>query len=211
MNNGNPSIPSLLLEYHATPLGGHLGIAKTTHRLESNFFWKSLKGDVKRFIKECVTCQQNKNLHQRPSGLLQPLPISANVWEDLSMDFITHLPSSHGFTVILVVVDRYSKGIHLGALPTGFTAFKVASLFMEIVCKFHGFPKSIVSDRDPVFVSSFWKELFRLSGTRLRLSTANHPQSDGQTEVLNRVLEQYLRCFVHDRPASWFTYLALAE
>lgn len=181
MNNGNPSIPSLLLEYHATPLGGHLGIAKTTHRLESNFFWKSLKADVKRFIKECVTCQQNKNLHTRPSGLLQPLPAPENVWEDLSMDFITHLPPSHGFTAILVVVDRYSKGIHLGALPTGFTAFKVATLFMEIVCKLHGFPKSIVSDHDLVFVSSFWKELFHLSGTRLRLSTAYHPQSDGQT------------------------------
>lgn len=202
MNNGNPSIPSLLLEYHATPLGGHLGIAKTTHRLESNFFWKSLKADVKRFIKECVTCQQNKNLHTRPSGLLQSLPAPENVWEDLSMDFITHLPPSHGFTAILVVVDRYSKGIHLGALPTGFTAFKVATLFMEIVCKLHGFPKSIVSDHDLVFVSNFWKELFHLSGTRLRLSTAYHPQSNGQTEVLNRVLGQYLRCFVHDRHAS---------
>lgn len=127
------------------------------------------------------------------------------------MDFITHLPLSHGFTVILVVVDRYSKGIHLGALPTGFTAFKVAALFMELVCKLHGFSKSIVSDRDPIFVSNFWRELFRLSGTRLRLSTAYHPQSDGQTEVINRVLEQYLRCFVRDRPSSWFPYLALAE
>jgi len=175
LNSDNPSIPSLLLEHHATPLGGHLGVAKTTHRIESIFFWSSLKRDVKRFIKECVTCQQNKNIHRRPSGLLQPLPASANVWEDLSMDFITHLPLSHGFTVILVVVDRYSKGVHLGALPTGFTAFNVATLFMKIICKLHGFPKSIASDRDPIFVSNFWRELFRLSGTRLRLSIAYHP------------------------------------
>lgn len=95
------------------------------------------------------------------------------------MDFITHLPLSHGFTVILVVVDRYSKGIHLGALPTGFTALKVAALFMEIIYNLHEFPKSIVSDRDPIFVSSFWREMFRLSGTQLRLSTAYHLQSDG--------------------------------
>lgn len=137
-------------------------------------------------------CQQNKNSSKRSTGLLQPLPLPTGVWEDLSMDFITHLPPSNGFTVIFVAVDRYSKGVHLGALPTSFTAFKVANLFLQIVCKLHGFPKSIVSDRDPIFLSNFWRELFRLSGTQLRLSTAYHPQSDGQTEVMNRVLEQYL-------------------
>lgn len=127
------------------------------------------------------------------------------------MDFITNLPTSNGFTVIMVVVDRFLKGVHLGALPTGFTAFRVAGLFIDTVCKLHGFPKSIVSDRDPIFLSKFWKELFRLSGTRLRLSTTYHPQSDGQTEVMNRILEQYLRCFVHDQPSTWHQYLSLAE
>lgn len=148
------------MEYHASPLGGHLGIAKTTHRVESNFFWSSLKQDVKRFIKECSICQQVKSITRRPAGLLQPLPSPTRVWEDLSMDFITHLPPSNGFSVILVVVDRYSKGVHLGALSSGFTAFKVATLFLDIICKLHGFPRSIVSDRDPIFLSSFWKELF---------------------------------------------------
>jgi len=99
----------------------------------------------------------------------------------------------------------------LGALASGFTAFKVANLFLDMVCKLHGFPKSIVSYRDPIFVSRFWKELFRLSGTRLRLSTSYHPQSDGQTEVMNRVVEQYLRCFIHVQPSTWHQYLALAE
>lgn len=88
-------------------------------------------------------------------GLLQPLPVPTGVWEDISRDFITHLPPSNDFTVILVVVDRYSKGMHLGALPTGFSAFKVATVFIDIICKHHGFPKSIVSDRDPVFLSAF--------------------------------------------------------
>ena len=143
--------------------------------------------------------------------MLQPLPIPAGVWEDLSMDFITHMPPSQGFTVILVIVDRYSKGVHLGALPINFSAFKVASLFLDLVCKHHGFSRSIVFDRDPVFLSSFWREIFRISGTRFRMSTAYHPQTDGQTEVMNRVLEQYLRSFAHSQPATWFRYLVLAE
>ena len=211
LNNDNPSIPSLMFEFHATPIGGHLGVTKTTHRLESNFFWSSLRKDIKRFVKECTTCQQTKSSTQRPAGLLQPLPPPTGVWEDISMDFITQLPSSHGYTTIMVVVDRYSKGVHLGALPSNHSAFKVASLFIDIVCKHHGFPRSIVSDRDPIFLSSFWRELFRLSGTRLRMSTAYHPQSDGQTEVMNRVLEQYLRSFVHAQPNTWYRYLTMAE
>lgn len=175
LNNDNPCIPNLLTEYHASPLGGHMGVAKTTHRIESSFFWTSLKQDVKHFVKECSTCQQTMSITRRPAGLLQPLPPPTGVWEDLSMDFITHLPPSNGFTIILVVVDRYLKGVHLGALPTSFTAFKVVTLFLDIICKLHGFPKSIVSNRDPIFLSKFLRELFWLSGTRLQLSTAYHP------------------------------------
>lgn len=170
-----------------------------------------MKKDVRKYIRECHICQQNKTTTKRPAGLLQPLPVPAGVWEDISMDFVTHLPSSNGYTVIMVVVDRYSKEVHFGALPTGFSAFKVATLFIEVVCKHHGFPKSIISDRDPVFLSAFWRELFRLSGTHLRLCTTYHPQTDGQTEVVNRVLEQYLRCFVNSQPSSWFRFLSLAE
>lgn len=92
------------------------------------------------------------------------------------MDFITHLPNSQNHTVVMVVVDRFSKGVHFGPLHSNFTAYKVANLFLDIICKLHGFPKSIVSDRNPIFVSQFWRELFRLSGTTLRLSTAYHPQ-----------------------------------
>lgn len=211
INHDNPYIPTLMLEFHATPLGGHFGVTKTTHKIESSFYWSSLRKDVKRFIRECTTCQQTKMITQRPAGLLQPLPIPSGVWEDISMDFITHLPQSHGYTVILVVVNRYSKVVHLGALATNHSAFKVATLFMDIVCKHHGFPKSIVFDRDPLFLISFWRELFRLSGTRLRMSTAYHPQSDDQTEVMNRILEQYLRAFVHEQSANWYRYFTLAE
>lgn len=118
---------------------------------------------------------------------------------------------SHGHTVILVVVDRYSKGAHFGALPTRHTAHQVAVRFVDMVCKHHGFPRSFVSNRDALFLSHFWKELFRLSGTQLRMSTAYHPQSDGQTEVVNRTLEQYLRAYTHHKPSQWYRYLHLAE
>nr|GEU51651.1 hypothetical protein [Tanacetum cinerariifolium] len=118
------------------------------------------------------------------------------VWENVSMDFITGLQFSKGFTTILVAVDRFSKYAHFGALPTNFNGHKVAELFMEIMVKHHRIPKTIGSDRDSIFGSNFWKELFRLSGTQLNQSTAYHPQSDGQTEVVKRGLEQYLRAMV---------------
>jgi len=211
INEQNPFIPALLHEYHASPLAGHFGVKKTLHRLRPNFQWTNMLRDIKTFVRNCHTCQQVKPVTRKSAGLLHPIPIPSTIWEDLSMDFVTHLPSSNGFTTILVVVDRFSKGVHLGALPAHYTAFKVANLFLNIVCKLHGFPRSIISDRDPIFISSFWRELFRLSGTTLRMSTAYHPQSDGQTEVMNRTIEQYLRSFVHHNPANWFKFLALAE
>jgi hypothetical protein len=109
------------------------------------------------------------------------------------------------------VVDRFSKSAHFGALHPTYTAYKVAQLFLDMVCKHHGMPRSLVSDRDRIFISQFWRELLKLSGTQLRMSTAYYPETDGQTEVLNRSLEQYLRAFVHHKPSLWLTFLPLAE
>jgi hypothetical protein len=114
-------------------------------------------------------------------------------------------------TVILVVVDRFSKAAHFGMLPTSFTAQKVADLFAHMVFKHHGMPRSMVSDRDAIFMSQFWQQLFRNCGTKLRMSSAYHPQSDGQTEVVNKALQQYLRCFVNTKPSLWGKFLHLAE
>ncbi|WVZ19925.1 hypothetical protein V8G54_007247 [Vigna mungo] len=123
----------------------------------------------------------------------------------------TTIKALRGYTIILVVVDRFSKGAHFGMLLAHFTSFKVAQLFLEMVCKYHGFPCSLVSDRDPIFISKFWRVLFRLCGTKLRMSTSFHPETDGQTEVLKRVLEQYLCSMVHNKPNDWGKYLGLAE
>jgi len=158
--------------------------------------------DVHQFVLTCLDCQLTKYEAKKPTGLLFPLPISSWPWEDLSLEFIVGLPPYHGNTIILVVVDRFPKGIDLGILSANYTTLTVALLFMEIVGKYHRMPKSLVSDRDPLFVSMFWKELFRLSETKLRISSSYHPQSDGQIEVLNKVVEQYLRAFVHTKPKS---------
>ena len=127
------------------------------------------------------------------------------------MDFIVGLPAYCGNTCIFVVVDRFSKGVHLGMLPPHHTSQGVAQLFIEIVGKIHGMPRSITSDRDQFFISKFWQALFSLSGTKLRMSSAYHPQMNGQTEVANRVIEQYLRVFIHRRPSTWGHFLLWVE
>ncbi|GAU36702.1 hypothetical protein TSUD_16140 [Trifolium subterraneum] len=207
----SPLKTTLLEEFHSSTIGGHSGIHRTFGRLQENVFWEGMRKDVTQFVKSCSVCQQTKPANHYPYGLLQPLPIPNRVWEDVSLDFIVGLPSFQSHTVILVVVDRFSKAAHFGSLPTHFTAVRVADLFAKMICRLHGMPRSMVSDRDPIFLSHFWQELFRLSGTKLRMSTAYHPQSDGQTEIVNKVLQQYLRCFVHDKPKHWGQFLHWAE
>jgi hypothetical protein len=167
--------------------------------------------DIRLFVSHCLICQQAKSATTALAGLLQPLPIPSQIWEDVSMDFITDLPPSNGFTVIMVVVDRLSKYSHFVPLKSDFTSAKVAEAFLHHVVKLHGFPKSLVSDRDKVFTSSFWKQLFKLSGTTLAMSSAYHAQSDGQTEAVNRCLEMYLRCFSGQTPQKWAKLLDWAE
>jgi Integrase zinc binding domain/Integrase core domain len=207
----SPLIATLLADYHASLLGGHSGVQRTFQRLAIHFMWKGMHKSVKDFVQACDVCQKCKTTNHYPYGLLQPIPIPQELWADLSMDFVTHLPPAGGYTAILVVVDRFSKGIHLAPLPSHYTATRVAQVFWEIVGKLHGMPKSIISDRDPIFQSTFWKELFRLQGTQLRFSSAYHPESDGQTERINRCVEQFLRAFVHDQPSKWAKILSWAE
>ena len=127
------------------------------------------------------------------------------------MDFIEGLPKSNGYSVIMVVVDRLTKFAHFVAVKHPYTASTIAQLFMDNIVKLHGLPNSIVSDRDTIFVSAFWKELFKLYRVNLQLSTAYHPQSDGQIERVNQCLELYLRCAIQDSPKTWHSWLSLAQ
>lgn len=204
-------IPTLLHEHHNTLMGGHSGVLRTFKRLAHLFYWPAMHKTVRDYVAACDTCQRAKYESLSPAGLLQPLPIPHRIWEDVSMDFVDGLPTSNHHTSIMVVVDRLSKSAHLVPLAHPYTSRSVAAKFIEFIVKLHGIPRSIVSDRDPVFISAFWKELWRLSGTKLCMSSAYHPQTDGQTEVVNRIMKQYLCCFVSDRPTQWSHLLPWAE
>ena len=192
-------------------MGGHSGILRTYKRLSQQFYWPSMRRSVHQYMAACDVCQKAKAETMSPAGLLQPLPIPCQVWDDITMDFIDGLPRSDGKTSIMVVVDRLSKSAHFIAIAHPYTAKTLANKFVEGVVKLHGMPRSIISDRDPVFISNFWQEFLKLSGTKLRMTFAYHPQSDGQTEVVNRCIEQYLRCFVHHKPRHWNSLLPWAE
>ena len=163
-------------------------------------FWEGLKKSIHQYIQACDVCQRNKYQTLSPARLLQPLPIPSQTWLDLSMDFIRGLPKACGVDIILVVIDRLTKYAHCVAIAHPYTAKDVAVVFVKEIVRLHGFPSSIVTDKDRVFMSSFWMELFKPAGTRLKYSSAYHPQLDRQTEVVNRCLETYLRCFSGTKP-----------
>jgi hypothetical protein len=138
----------------------------------------------------------SKPEHVHTPGLLQPLLIPVEAWSSIGIYFITGLPKSDGKEVIMVVVDRLMKFAHFIALSHPYSATTVAHFFIDHICCLHGLPSSIVSDRDPVFTSKFWKVLISIIGIRLNLSTTYHPQTDGQTERGNQCLETYLRSMI---------------
>ncbi|KZV31629.1 peroxidase 64 [Dorcoceras hygrometricum] len=201
----------IMVECHNSVEGGHAGAFCTLKRIANCFYWPGMKGEVYQFVAECLVCQQHKYQATKPAGVLQPLPVPEQIWEDISMAFISGMTKSQGFEVLFVVVDRLSKYGHFILLKHPYTAQSVAGRFISEIVRLHGVPRSIVSDRDSVFMSTFWREIFRLQGTKLAMSSAYHPETDGQTEVLNRCIETYLRCFASEQPRAWSTWVPWAE
>jgi hypothetical protein len=139
------------------------------------------------------------------------LAVPTGVWRNIALDFIEGFPKVGGKSVILTVVDRFSKYAHFVALSHPYSATTVATAFFDTIVRLHGVPESIVSDHDPVFTSMLWKELFRLAGTKLCTSSAFHPQTDDQSEIANKIITIYLRCLAGDKPRSWLCWLPWAE
>jgi hypothetical protein len=154
---------------------GHEGVHRTLHRLRRDFHFPHMRRLVQDFVKACATCQRYKSEHLHPAGLLQPLPVPSIVWADIGLDFVEALPRVHGKMIILSVVDRFSKYCHFIPLAHPYTTESVAQAFFTDIVRLHGIPQSIVSDREPVFTSGFWRELMRLMGTKLLMSSAFHP------------------------------------
>lgn len=198
----------LIKELHSE---GHVGRDRTIQLVADAYFWPSLHRDVARYIERCVVCQQAKG-HASNSGLYMLLPIPTQPWSDISMDFVLGLPrTQRGHDSIFVVVDSFSKMAHFVQCKKTTDAVQVAQLFFRDIYRLHGLPLSIVSDRDSRFLSHFWCSLWKLLRTSLDMSSAYHPQSDGQTEVTNRSLSDMLRCLVGDNIKSWDVILCKAK
>ena len=197
---------------HDHPYSGHFGQRKTLDLVRRVFYWPDMKEDVVKYCRACPSCQLNKARNTKPAGLLQPLDIPGRRWESISMDFIVELPlSKAGNDSILVIVDRLSKMTHLVACKTNISSPEVAELFIREVVRLQGWPTSIISDRDPRFVSEFWRHLHQTFGAKLCMSSAYHPQTDGQTERMNRTLEDVLRHYIGPFQSNWEELLPMAE
>lgn len=165
----------LLELYHHSPLGGHSGINATYVSISRHFYWPAMLQQVIQLVRSCEVCVRCKSEHVASPGLLQPLPIPAKAWQYVTRDFVEQLPKSKGKDAMLVVICRFTKYGHFLALQHPFSAISIAKLFFEFVVKLHEIPKSIISDRNQIFTSPFWKGLFKLMGTKLAYSTTYHP------------------------------------
>nr|GEZ15452.1 DNA/RNA polymerase superfamily protein [Tanacetum cinerariifolium] len=211
-------IPALRLvdgvdrEAHSSPFSVHPGSTKMYHDLKQYFWWSGMKRDVATFVSKCLIYQQVKIEHQRASGLLQQLDIPVWKWDEISMDFVTGLPQTQRrHDAIWVVVDRLTKSAHFLPIRKDYSIGRLAEIFQQEIIRLHGTPLTIVSDRDPRFASRFWKGLQKAWGTRLKFSTAFHPQIDGQSEHTIQTLEDMLRSCALEWTGNWDNYICLVE
>lgn len=208
--NNEPLRTRLMQEAHDSPLSGHPGSTALYSLLARQLFWPNMSADVKRFVKNCDQCGATNIWRDRRQGLLKPLPIPDRKWRELSMDFIEGLPESNGYSAILVIVDRLTKGTIL--IPCARTGSDyIVPKFLQHVVAYHGLPAAITSDRGSQFVGELWERMCSLLKINRRLSTAYHPQTDGQTERMNAVVESYLRNFCNFAQDNWSEILPMAQ
>jgi len=208
----NGLIRQIIKSEHNTKVAGHMGQDKPIELVRRNFWWPKMNEQIIDFVKSCLKCQQNKASRHQPYGLSSPLELPYAPWLSIAMDFITELPESEVCDQLWVIIDRFTKMAHFLPLrKEGKMVADLAIVFAREIWKLHGLPTDIMLDRDSCFTSEIWKEFLQLSGIRPRISTAFHPQTDGQTERLNQTIETYLRAFISKEQDDWVRLLPMAE
>ncbi|KAJ9525532.1 hypothetical protein QJQ45_003106 [Haematococcus lacustris] len=187
--NSKPLRQRVMRIMHDNQAAGHLGVSKTLDQVTRWFDWAGVSEDVRHYVRNSHSCQVNKASSLKPAGKLRPLPIPLRAWDSVSMDLIVKLPASgpQKYDSILVFVDRLTKMVHLVKTWESITDPQYAKLFIEHVFRLHGMPRDVISDRGPQFKNHFWAEVAKLLWVQVNLSSAYHPQTDGQTERMNRV------------------------
>jgi hypothetical protein len=203
-------VTELILD-HCHQTVGHLGMQKSMEYTCNLAWWPTLTKDAVAYCQSCGKCSTIKSMNAKPQGLLHQLPVPERPWDSIAMDFLGPLPLSDGYDYLLVVICRLTSMVHLLRTTITVTAAQVALLFLNEIVRLHGLPSSIVSDRDSKFTSSFWSELHRMMGTRLLMSSAYHPQTDGATEPANCAVAQILRVFIDSDQTNWSSRLTMVE
>lgn len=208
-----PLRQSVIYEAHDSSISGHLGMDKTFEKLTRRFYWPNMESTVRDYVKTCASCQRNKPDMHLTMGLQSSNPVPSKPWESVSLDLIVSLPKTvRGHTAIITFVDRMTKMAHFYPCDDNIDAVGAATAFMDVIFKHHGMPTVLISDRDPKFTSKFWDTLFKSFGTRFNMSTARHPQTDGQSERMNRTLEEMLRSYVEPpHHKDWDLHLPALE
>jgi hypothetical protein len=212
-----PSKPELRLQIlqdlHSEATAGHLGIDKTAERVRRRYYWNYMMTDITKFVSTCPRCQEVKSSNRKAPGKLSSLPIPDSPWDSISMDFITGLPESTDkkYDSIFVIVDRLTKMAKFIPCHKSITAEHVAYKLTKHVFASHGTPIELVCDRDPKFTSIVFEAFAQRLGIKFNMSTSHHPQTDGQTERLNRTLEDMLRCYTKDEQSTWVNFLPKLE
>ena len=204
-------VKRLLHFAHNILIGGHFGVGKTFNRLRK-FTWKRKWKDVELYVHGCRTCQQHKTLQRKKLSNPEALSLPHRRWGTVSTDFIVHLPcTTNGFDAIFTWVDQFSKRVRFIPTITTATAEDCAQSFVRNIMPFFGFPDEIISDRDPKFTSLFWRSVLDNCNVSLRMSTSHHPQTDGLSEIMNKMVENYIRCFCNFNQTNWDYIIAAAE
>ena len=188
---------SLIRRNHDNLLAGHGGRAKTMELVSRQYYWPEIRETIKRYVKNCDMCQRSEMVRHAPYGMLQSNEVPDQQWKSIAMDFITDLPNSERYHTVLVIIDCLTKMSHFIPCKKSLDARQFATLFLKEIIRLHGIPRDIITDRGSLFTSDLWKEITEKLGIERRLSTVFHPQTDGQTERTNGILEQYLRVYVN--------------